>query len=70
MSGLTTAASYAFSALVDWTLAGLFVLGGATGGVAGPKLAAVLSAYKHALRFRFSGIVMAVGRYVIARSIN
>ena len=36
--GVTTAASYALSGLVDWRLAGLFVLGGAIGGLIGIAL--------------------------------
>jgi len=67
--GLTTAASYAWSGLVDWPLAGLFILGGALGGVGGIKLAHRLAGYKHALQLTFSAIVIAVGLYVIARSI-
>ena len=38
--GLTTAASYAVSGLVDWPLAILFIVGGALGGLLGIKLAA------------------------------
>jgi len=68
--GLTTAATYAFSGLVDWSLAFLFVLGGAIGGWVGIKLAGILSARKHALKITFSSIVIAVGLYVIARSIT
>ena len=67
--GLTTAASYAWSGLVDWPLAGLFVVGGALGGLLGIRLARHLSGYKHALSLTFSGIVIVVGLYVIARSI-
>jgi hypothetical protein len=67
--GLTTAISYAVSGLVDWPLAGLFIAGGALGGLAGIKLATRLAGHKHALTRTFSGIVIAVGLYVIARSI-
>lgn len=67
--GLTTAASYAWSGLVDWPLAGLFFFGGAFGGLLGIRLARHLSAYKHALSFTFSGVVIGVGLYVIARSL-
>jgi uncharacterized membrane protein YfcA len=67
--GLTTAASYAWSGLVDWPLAGLFVVGGALGGLLGIRLAKHLAGYKHALTRTFSGIVIAVGLYVIAKSI-
>jgi uncharacterized membrane protein YfcA len=67
--GLTTAASYAWSGLVDWPLAGLFIVGGALGGLLGTRLARHLAGYKHALTLTFSGVVIAVGLYVIARSL-
>jgi hypothetical protein len=67
--GLTTAASYAWSGLVDWRLAGLFVLGGALGGLLGIRLARHLAGHKHALTRTFSGIVIAVGLYVVVRSL-
>jgi len=65
--GLTTAASYAASGLVDWPLAGLFILGGAAGGLGGIALARRLSSHKHALTRIFSAIVVAVGAYVTSR---
>jgi len=68
--GLTTAASYAWSGLVDWRLAGLFVLGGALGGLLGIRLARHLAGHKHALTRIFSGIVIAVGLYVVIRSLT
>jgi len=67
--GLTTAASYAWSGLIDWPLAFLFIVGGALGGLIGTRLAHHLAGYKHALTLTFSGVVIAVGLYVIARSI-
>src|SRR5665811_2255771 len=67
--GLTTAASYAWSGLIDWPLAILFIVGGALGGLLGTRLAHHLASYKHALTFTFSGIVIAVWLYVIAKSI-
>jgi uncharacterized membrane protein YfcA len=67
--GLTTAASYAWSGLIDWPLAGLFIAGGALGGLLGTRLARHLAGYKQALSLTFSGIVIAVGLYVIAKSI-
>ena len=66
--GATTAASYAWSGLVDWPLALMFIAGGAVGGFAGTWLARHLSGHKNALSRVFSGIVIAVGLYVIARS--
>jgi uncharacterized membrane protein YfcA len=67
--GLTTAISYAVSGLVDWSLAALFIFGGAIGGVFGIALAHRLASQKHALTLTFSGIVMAVGIYVIGRGL-
>ena len=66
--GLTTAASYAWSGLIDWPLAFLFIVGGALGGLLGIRLARHLAGHRHALSLTFSAIVIAVGFYVIARS--
>ena len=66
--GATTAASYAWSGLVDWPLAFMFVAGGAAGGLVGTRLARRLAGHKHALTRIFSGIVIVVGIYVIARA--
>ncbi|MCK9919959.1 sulfite exporter TauE/SafE family protein [Microbacteriaceae bacterium K1510] len=67
--GMTTAASYAVSGFVDWPLAGLFIVGGAAGGFLGIRVARHLSGHKHALSRIFAGIVIAVGIYVVARSV-
>ena len=67
--GLTTAASYAWSGLVDWPLAGLFIFGGALGGIAGTRLAHHLAGHKYALSLIFAVVVVVVGLYVIVRSI-
>jgi uncharacterized membrane protein YfcA len=68
--GATTAASYAWSGLVDWPLAIFFIGGGAFGGLIGTRLAHHLAGRsKHILALTFSGIVIAVGLYVIARSL-
>lgn len=68
--GLTTAASYAWSGLVDWQLAFLFIVGGALGGLLGTKLARHLAGHKHALSLIFSGTVIAVGLYVVVKSMT
>jgi uncharacterized membrane protein YfcA len=52
---------------VDWPLAALFILGGALGGVVGIQLAHRLSGHKHALTLTFSGVIIAVGAYVLIR---
>lgn len=66
--GFTTAASYAWSGLIDWPLALLFILGGGLGGLLGIRLAHRLAAHKRALTLTFSGVVIAVGIYVVVRS--
>ena len=67
--GAATAASYAVSGLIDWTIAGLFVLGGIGGGIAGVALGNVLARHKRALTLIFSTLVVATGLYVIARGL-
>lgn len=62
--GLTTAGSYAAAGLVDWPLAGLFVLGGAVGGMAGVALGRRLARHNRALSLLFAAVVIAVGAYV------
>lgn len=67
--GMTTAVSYSLSGFVNWPLAGLFILGGALGGIAGIRLARGLASHKHALTRIFSGIITAVGVYVVIRGL-
>jgi uncharacterized membrane protein YfcA len=67
--GSTTAASYAFSGLVDWRIAALFIVGGAAGGALGIALAKRLAGHKRALSLVFSGVVVTVGIYVVTRSL-
>lgn len=65
--GATTAATYNFSGLVDWPLAGLFVAGGLAGGLAGSWLVRLLAGRKRALNLVFAAVVTGVGIYVAAR---
>jgi len=65
--GLTTAANYALSDLVDWRLVALFVGGGIFGGLAGARTAGVLAERKQALSITYAVIVAAVGVYVVVR---
>ncbi len=67
--GAATAASYAVSGLIYWWLAGLFVLGGLIGGVAGVQLGRVLAARKQPLNTLFASLVIAVGVYVVAQGL-
>ncbi|UFZ03187.1 sulfite exporter TauE/SafE family protein [Bradyrhizobium ontarionense] len=67
--GLTTASSYAWSGLVAWDLAGLFIAGGIAGGLAGTRLARQLSERRGALNVVFSVVIAAVALYMLARSL-
>lgn len=67
--GAATAASYAMSGLVDWWLAGLFVLGGLGGGLVGARLGTILANRKQMLGVLFAGLVIVVGLYIVARGV-
>lgn len=68
--GVTTAANYAFSGLVDWALAGTILGGGVVGGLIGAAAARRLAAERGALAVVFAGIVVAVAIYVIWRAVG
>jgi hypothetical protein len=67
--GLTTAASYAWSGLVAWQLAGLFILGGIGGGLVGTGAARYLAARRGALNTVFAAVIIAVALYMLARNV-
>lgn len=66
--GLTTAANYAFSGLVDWMLAGVFIIGGVMGGILGARLAKRLSGTQGRLTIVFAGLIFAVAAYMLWKS--
>jgi uncharacterized membrane protein YfcA len=66
--GLTTALSYAFSGLVSWPLAAVFIGGGIGGGQAGCFAARRLSDSKGALKLAFATLIFVVAIYMIAKS--
>ncbi|MBS0396170.1 MAG: TSUP family transporter, partial [Proteobacteria bacterium] len=66
--GLTTAVNYARSGLVDWTLAGEFVAGGALGGAAGVALAPRLAAHRRLLTATFAAVIFVVAAYMLVRT--
>lgn len=65
--GMTTAASYALSGLVDWTLCGLLIAGGGTGAVVGIWSGHLLARNKGLLERLFAIIVIGIGAYVATR---
>jgi uncharacterized protein len=67
--GLSTATSYAFSGLVDWPLAAVFIVGGVAGGILGRRLAGILAARRGALNIVFAAIITAVAIYMLVRAI-
>ena len=67
--GLSTAASYAWSGLVSWQLAGLFIAGGVAGGLIGTRLARSLSAQKGALNIVFASVIILVALYMLTRNL-
>jgi uncharacterized membrane protein YfcA len=68
--GMTTAASYAWSGLISWGLAGLFIAGGIVGGLLGTRSARHLSARRGALNIVFATVIIAVALYMLARTLS
>jgi uncharacterized membrane protein YfcA len=66
--GLSTAASYGVSGLVDWPLVVLLVVGGVLGSITGLQIGKRLSSHKRVLEVGFAGLVVVVGGYVMARA--
>jgi uncharacterized protein len=68
--GLTTAGNYAWSGLVDWPLAGLFVAGGLLGGLIGTRAGKLLAGRKGALTTAFAVLIFVVAIYMLVRSLK
>ncbi len=68
--GVTTAANYAASGLVDWRLAAIFILGGVLGGLLGARSAKTLAARRGALNTVFAALIFVVALYMLARSLG
>ncbi len=66
--GLTTAANYAVSGLVDWKVALEFVAAGAVAGVLGMQAAVRLASHRRGLTYVFAGVVFVVAAYMLVRS--
>jgi uncharacterized protein len=67
--GLTTAANYALSGLIDWRLVIMFVVGGMIGSLFGGRISVKLAQRKQALSRVFATIVASVGLYVVVRGV-
>jgi uncharacterized protein len=68
--GMTTALSYAWSGLVSWELAGVFIAGGIAGGLVGTRSARSLSERRGALNIVFATVIIAVALYMLARNLS
>ena len=66
--GLTTAANYAISGLVDWPLALVFIAGGVGGGIVGAFAARRIAQARGLLNILFAGLVFAVAAYMLWRN--
>ncbi|HEY0445212.1 MAG TPA: sulfite exporter TauE/SafE family protein [Allosphingosinicella sp.] len=66
--GLTTAANYAFSGLVDWALAVVFIGGGVFGSFLGARLGKRLAGTQGRLTTVFAGLIFVVAAYMLWNS--
>lgn len=68
--GLTTAANYALSGLVDWRIAVLFLAGGVVGGFFGMRLAVKLADQRGLLVKLFAVVLFVVAIYMLYQSLH
>lgn len=68
--GAATSFNYALSGQVDWRIAGLLLLGGAAGGIAGLFAARSLSTRARLARGLFATLILIVAVYVAWRSLT
>ena len=65
-----TGVRYAWSGLVSWELAGVFVTGGIAGGLAGTRAARLLAERRGALNIVFAVVIIAVALYMLAHNLS
>lgn len=68
--GAATAASYAFSGLVAWKIAGLFVAGGLAGGIVGQHACTILAGRKNTLTRIFAAYIFVTATYIVWRALS
>ena len=68
--GLTAAANYAFSGLIDWPVAAAFIGGGIVGGWLGALAAKRLAKTRGALHAIFAAVIVVVAIYMLVRSLR
>ncbi|MFW7354689.1 MAG: TSUP family transporter [Brucella sp.] len=64
--GLTTAVNYTASGLIDWPLAGAFIIGGIAGGLLGKRIAVRLAIRRGALKTLFAILIYILNIYMFA----
>ena len=67
--GLTTAANYARSGLIDWRIGAEFIAGGVIGGLLGIRLVTRLASQRRVLSRVFAGVVFVVAAYMAVRTL-
>ena len=68
--GLTTAANYALSGLIDWPVAAEYIAGGVLGGLLGIRLAVLLAPRRATLNRIFAALVFVVAAYMLYRNLG
>ena len=68
--GATTAANYAASGLIDWTVTILFILGGGIGSLLGTRIATGLAQHRRTLARVFACVIFLVAAYTLVRSLG
>lgn len=68
--GLATAISYAWSGLIDWPLAGEFILGGVAGGWIGAIVAHRLATKRGVLNIIFSVMLIVIAVYMLIKTVH
>jgi len=66
--GITTAANYALSGMLDWGLASTFILGGMGGTMLGTAASRRLAGHKGTLNTIFASGIVLVALYMLYRS--
>ena len=66
--GLTTAANYAWSGMIDWPLALAFIVGGFAGSFLGTRLAGRLAETRGRLTIVFAALIFVVAGYMLWKS--
>ena len=67
--GAASAASYAFSGLIEWRVAGFFIAGGLVGGFLGLRVGAALARRKNVLTRIFAAFIFMTAAYIAVKAL-